>query len=92
MEKATYPWSNASPSALVVTEYTKHASQPSSFKLVRKLSQSMLVIKALYGLQSSGAVFRALLPKTLDMLGYKPSYADADVCLCLVVKTNGFEY
>ena len=52
----------------------------------------MLVIKALYGLRSSGAAFRALLAETLDKLGYKPSYADADVWLRPAVKANGFEY
>jgi hypothetical protein len=54
--------------------------------------QPMLVIKALYGLRSSGAAFRALLAETLVEMGYKPSYADADVWLRPAVKANGFEY
>ena len=54
--------------------------------------QPMLVKKALYGLRSSGAAFRALLAETLDKLGYKPSYADPDVWLRPAVKPDGFEY
>jgi hypothetical protein len=52
----------------------------------------MLVIKALYGLRSSGAAFRSLLAETLNKLGYKPSYADPDVWMRPAVKANGFEY
>jgi hypothetical protein len=40
---------------------------------------NMLVKKALYGLKSSGAAFRAFLAETLDAMDYKPSYADPDV-------------
>jgi hypothetical protein len=54
--------------------------------------QPMLVIKALYGLRSSGAAFRSLLAETLDKLGYKPSLADPDVWMRPAVKANGFEY
>jgi hypothetical protein len=52
----------------------------------------MLVIKALYGLRSSGAAFRALLADTLVKLGYKSSYADPDVWMRPAVKKNGDEY
>jgi hypothetical protein len=52
----------------------------------------MLVVKALYGLRSSGAAFRALLAETLVKLGYKPTYADPDVWMRVAVKPNGFEY
>jgi hypothetical protein len=52
----------------------------------------MLVIKALYGLRSSGAAFRALLAETLVKLGYKPSYADPDVWMRPAVRPNGTEY
>ena len=41
----------------------------------------MIIRKALYGLKSSGAAFRAHLAQTLDAMGYKPSYADPDVWL-----------
>ncbi len=40
----------------------------------------MIIKKALYGLKSSGAAFRAHLTETLDAMSYKPSYADPDRC------------
>ncbi len=52
----------------------------------------MLVKKALYGLKSSGAAFRAHLAETLDAMGYRPSYADPDVWLRPAVKPDGTEY
>jgi len=41
----------------------------------------MLVVRALYGLKSSGAAYRALLAKTLYDLNYRPTKADPDVWL-----------
>jgi hypothetical protein len=52
----------------------------------------MIIKKALYGLKSSGATFRAHLAETLDAMGYKPSYADPDVWLQPAVKPDGFKY
>jgi hypothetical protein len=52
----------------------------------------MIIKKALYGLKSSGAAFRAHLTETLDAMGYKPSYADPDVWLRKAVKPDGFKY
>ena len=52
----------------------------------------MLVIKYLYGLKSSGASFRAFLAKTLDKMGYRPSYSDPDLWLRPAVKPDVFEY
>jgi hypothetical protein len=54
--------------------------------------QNMLVKKALYGLKSSGAAFRAHLAETLDAMGYRPSYADPDVWLRPAVRPDGTEY
>jgi hypothetical protein len=54
--------------------------------------KNMLVKKALYGLKSSGAAFRAHLAETLDGMGYRPTYADPDVWLKPAVKPDGFEY
>jgi hypothetical protein len=51
-----------------------------------------LVKKALYGLKSAGAAFRALLAETLYNIGYVPTKADPDVWLRPAVKPNGFEY
>jgi len=52
----------------------------------------MIVKKALYGLKSSGAAFRALLASTIWDLGYRPTRADPDVWLKPAVKPDGFKY
>jgi hypothetical protein len=53
---------------------------------------NMIVRKALYGLKSSGAAFRAFLAKALDDMNYVPSYADPDVWMRPATKPDGFEY
>jgi hypothetical protein len=52
------------------------------------------VRKALHGLKSSGAAFRAHLAETRDAMGHKTSYADADACvwLQLAVKADGCKH
>ena len=53
----------------------------------------MLVVRALYGLKSSGAAFRELLAKALYDLGYNYSVADPDVWLRPAIKGKyGFKY
>ena len=52
----------------------------------------MIIARALYGLKSSGAAWRAKLAETLDSLGYKPTQSDPDVWLKKAVKPNGDEY
>ena len=52
----------------------------------------MIVVRALYGLKSAGAAFRALLAETLHDIGYVPSRADPDVWLRPGVKPDGTEY
>ena len=52
----------------------------------------MLIVRALYGLKSSGAAFRSLLAETLHDLGYKPTKADPYVWLRPALKPDGFEY
>ncbi|KAI2504020.1 Reverse transcriptase (RNA-dependent DNA polymerase) [Fragilaria crotonensis] len=52
----------------------------------------MIIKKALYGLKSSGAAFRAHLAETLYDLGYKPTRADPDVWIRPATKPCGFEY
>ena len=51
-----------------------------------------IVKKALYGLKSAGAAFRALLAETLYDMGYVSTKADPDVWLRPAVKADGFEY
>ena len=43
------------------------------------VGKNILVVWALYGLKSSGAVFRAFLAEIVHDLGYKPFEADLDV-------------
>ena len=52
----------------------------------------MLIRKALYGLKSSGAAFRAHLAETLYDIGFVPTQADPDVWRRPAVKEDGFEY
>ena len=54
--------------------------------------KTMLITRALYGLKSSGAAFRALLSQTIYDLGYRPSKADPDVHMRPAVKPDGTKY
>ena len=52
----------------------------------------MIIRKALYGLKSSSAAFRAHLAETLHDIGFKPTKADHDVWIRPAVKSDGTEY
>ena len=52
----------------------------------------MVIKKALYGLKSSGAAFRAHLAETLYDLNYQPTKGDPDVWIRPATKPDGFEY
>ena len=52
----------------------------------------MLVVRALYGLKSSGAAWRQMLAQILRDLGYIPSKADPDVWPKAETKPDGTEY
>ena len=52
----------------------------------------MIIKKALYGLKTSGAAFRAHLAETLFELNYMPTKADPDVWIRPSIKADGFEY
>ena len=52
----------------------------------------MIVVRALYGLKSSGTAFCALLTEKLWELGYRPLYANPDVWLRPAVTSKGFQY
>ena len=54
--------------------------------------KALIIVKALYGLRSSGAAFRAFLAERLDEMGFKSSIADADVWLRPAVKADGEKY
>ena len=52
----------------------------------------MIVVRTLYGLRSSGAVFRDLLAEVLYDIEYVLTKDDPDIYLRSVLKTNGFKY
>ena len=52
----------------------------------------LIIKKALYGLKSSGAAWRAMFAQTLTDLKFKPSDADPDVWIRPAVKPDGYEY
>lgn len=52
----------------------------------------MIIRRALYGLKSSGASWRALFASTLTDMGFKSSLADPDVWLRPQVKPDAFQY
>ena len=52
----------------------------------------MIVTRALYGLKSASAAFRAHMATKLDDLGFKPSIADHDVWLRPASKADGSQY
>jgi len=57
-----------------------------------KVGTVMIIEKALYGLKTSGAAWRALLASSLTELGYESTKADPDVRICAAVKPDVFEY
>ena len=54
--------------------------------------KAFIIVRALYGLKSSGAAFRSHLAQCLDEVGFRPSIADADVWMRMNVKPDGEEY
>ena len=51
-----------------------------------------IVVRALYGLKSSDAEFRAFLAKRLDNMGFKSIIADPDVWMRESTKSESEEY
>ena len=56
------------------------------------MGKNFIVVKALYGLKSSGAAFRSFLAEKLDEIAYKPSMADPDVWMRLAIKPDKETY
>ena len=52
----------------------------------------IIIVRALYGLKSSGAAWRAHLANTLHTMGFTSSLADPDVWFRPATKPNGFQY
>ena len=61
-------------------EWGAHAGKP------------VLIVRALYGLKSSGQAWRSHFAQTLERLGFKSSLADPDVWYKPSVKSTGEEY
>ena len=51
-----------------------------------------IIVRALYGLKSSGAASRAFLAERLDEMGFTSSLADPDVWFREATKEDGKEY
>ena len=49
----------------------------------------MMITRALYGLKSAGASFRAFMAEKLDDMGFKPSMGDPDVWMHPAAKPDG---
>ena len=58
----------------------------------RNQGKPSIIERALYGLKSSGAAFRAFLAETLDEIGFKSSHADPDGWMRPAVKPDGEKY
>jgi hypothetical protein len=57
------------------------------------MGKVVVIIRALYGLKSSGAAFHAHLAESLSSIGFKPcNKADPDVWMRAETKANGDEY
>ena len=54
--------------------------------------KKMLIVRALYGLKTSGAAFRSFLAEHLHDMGFTPSQADPDVWLRPGIKEDGSTY
>jgi hypothetical protein len=57
-----------------------------------RIGQTVIIVRALYGLKSSGAAWHAKFSETLHGLNFKPTIADPDVWYRPACKPNGFEY
>lgn len=52
----------------------------------------LILVRALYGLKSSGAAWRAMLVDSIRELGFEPTVADPDVWRRPAVREDGFQY
>jgi hypothetical protein len=56
------------------------------------VGKTVIIVRTMYGLKSSGAAWHANLSETLQGMGFTPSYADPDVWYKPAIKEDGFEY
>jgi hypothetical protein len=57
-----------------------------------RIGQTVVIVKALYGLKSSGAAWHSVLVETIHSMGFQASLADPDVWYRAATKENGFDY
>jgi len=57
-----------------------------------RIGQTVIIVKALYGLKSSGAAWHAHLAESLNALGFEASLADSDVWYRPSTKPNDTKY
>jgi hypothetical protein len=57
-----------------------------------RVGQTVIVVRAMYGLKSSGAAWHAQLSSTLMSMNFQPSLADPDVWIHAASKRDGYEY
>ncbi len=56
------------------------------------IGQHVLIVRALYGLKSSGTAWHSHLANTLHHMGFTSCLADLDVWLCTATQPDGFQY
>lgn len=54
--------------------------------------QTVIIVRAMYGLKSSGAAWHAQLSETLYSMNFNPTLADPDVWFRAAYKDDGFDY
>jgi hypothetical protein len=57
-----------------------------------QIGQLVIIVRALYGLKSSGAAWHSVLAKAINSMGFQVSLADPDVWYREVTKADGFYY
>ena len=78
--------------AYLTADCRKKISTRAGPELGSESGMIMLICKALYGLKSSSAAFRAHLAETLYNIGFVPTRAAPDVWRRPALKEDGFEY
>ena len=68
-----------------------HTTAGPEFGLSR-IRETVIIVRVMYGLKTSGAAWHAQLSETLHSMNFKPSLADRDVWYRAACKENGFEY
>jgi hypothetical protein len=56
------------------------------------IGKTVIVVRAMNGLKSSGAAWHVRLSETLRAMDFKPSYANPDIWMKPATKANGFKY